>query len=316
MLNEEQKMRFVEASYPASKREEVLGLLRLFAPYEASWTRDLVMQPIEKLQPAFNEIAKTIPAKKANALLTALKRYRKWFLENNDVKAVCAGVLLLKMNTEDKLRNSMVASPRHLKLILDEVFEAPERETVDCVYRALLWLAFAGVPREHAVRITVEEVDFYSMSIRHDGKEYKIPADGLKEFQKLCELDTFLFIHRNPDYEQRRPRAEGKQLLRALKDTSVEVQKISDAIYQRFAKSNWSLTYDNVQDSGLFYEKYELERFGLGVSFDAEVEQRLEALVDSNKGAKNSRSMIRSRYIEKYNQWKAIFNLQGSDTED
>lgn len=311
MYHAEQKTMFVAATYPEAKHKEVLGLLYLFSPYEESWNQDLVLQQIEKLQPAFNEIVKTISAKQANALLTALKKYRKWYLSNNDTTASGAGVLLLKLDTDSKLRRSMVASPMYLKLVMDEVFEAPEKETVDCVYRALLWMAFAGVPRNQAPLVTVDEVDFYGMRIRHNEKEYKIPAESLEEFHKLCELDSFLFIHKNPDYEQRRPRAEGTQLLRGLGDTAVSVEKISDALYKRFMQSRWSLSYDNVLESGLFYEKYELERFGLEVSFDKETAQRLDDMTDSSSYAKSkNRVMIRSRYEAKYNQWKAIFVLQ------
>jgi len=314
MFNNEQKMAFVEASYPENKREEIVGLLELFAPYEESWNSDLIRQPITRLQPAMNEIAETISVTKAKALLVILKRYQKW-TASQSTGAVGSGVLLLKIDTDSKLRSSMVSSPRQLKLILDEVFESPERETVDCVYRSLLWLAYIGVPKNLAPMITTEEVDFYEMMIRHDGKEYKIPAEGLKDFRKLCELDTFVFIHKNPDYEQRRPRAEGNQLLRG--HASVSVEKISDAIYKRFAKSKWALTYESVSDSGLFYEKYELERFGLGVSFDEETNERLAEMTDSSESArKSSLYKIRSRYFEKYTQWKSIFNLYTDDSED
>jgi len=156
--------------------------------------------------------------------------------------------------------------------------------------------------------ITIDEVDFYNMVIRHDGKEYKIPAEGLKDFQKLCTLDSFLVIHTNPYFEQRRPRAEGKQLLRGLGEAVIEDAKISETISKWFMKSKWSLTYENMIDSGLFIKKYELEQFGIEPSFDAEVEQRLEAMTDLSKAAiSNNRSLMRSRYMEKYSMWRDIF---------
>ena len=310
MFNKEQKEAFASASYSEKKRVEVLGLFALFAPYEESWGYDLLRQQITELQPAFDEIVKTIPATKANRLLVYLKAYRKWFIAQNP-GAVCSGVGLLKINLLDKVRYSMVASPRHLKYILDDVFDSPKLETVDCVYRGLMWLAFAGVPRDQAPLITIGEVDFYEMRIYHDGKEYVIPTEALKEFHKLCELEDFLLVHKNPDYETRRARAVGAQLLRGLREVSLDSDKISDAISKRFAKSQWSLTYETVLASGLYYEKYESERFGLEVSFDDEIKERLGEMTESNEAAyKSNFSTMRGRYFEKYNQWKALFTAR------
>jgi len=307
MFNGEQKEAFV-VSYPNNKREEVLGLLQLFSPYEETWGGDLVLQPIDRLQPAFDTIVKSIAAKKAKTLLAVLKKYREWYLSEHELKAVCAGVLLLKLNTEATQKYSMVASPRHLKLVLDEVFDQPEHETVDCVYRGFMWLAFAGVPRILVSQITVDEVDFYNMVIHHGDQKYSIPVEGLKEFRMLCELDSFLVVHKNPDWESRRPRAEGNQLLRGLGEAVVVVEKVGVILSQRFMKSKWSLNYESMLASGLFYEKYELERFGLDVSFDAEVEQRLEEMKDSSISAiTNNRSLMKKRYKDRYNQWKMIF---------
>ena len=311
MFNGEQKEAFASASYSEKKREEVLELLALFTPYEESWGYDLLKQQITQLQPAFDEITKSFPVKKAKALLAVVKKYREWFISEHKEQAVYAGVLLLKISEEDKLRSSMIPSAMYLKLALDEVFEKPEQETVDCVYRGLMWLAFAGVPRTLAPQLTIDEVDFYNMVIRHDGKEYPIPAEGLKEFQKLCEVDSFLVIHQNPYWEKRSPRTEGHQLLRGLGEAVVAAEKIGETVSRRFMKSKWSLGYDSVQASGLFSAKYELERFGLDVSFEAEIEQRLAEMPHLDKAAiSNNRSLMRSRYMEKYTQWKQLFDLQ------
>ena len=308
MYNKEQKMAFITASYPdEAKRAEITGLFASFAPYEESWGFDLVRQSIILLQPAFDEVVKSIPKSKARALLTVLRKYRMWYLSDHP-KAVSAGIALLKLNIEDKLRGTMVASPKHLKLILDEVFESPERETMDCVYRVLLWLAFAGVPRDQAALVTIDEVDFTEMEIHHGGKDYEIHTEGLKEFRKLCELDSFVYIHRNPDYEQRRPRIEGNQLLRRTSVKSLEILKLCNDMRQRFVKTEWSLSYENVVVSGFYYEKFELERSGQAVTFDEEAEERLRELSDSSEAAqKVNRRAIPRRLRIGYNQWKSLF---------
>jgi len=311
MYNEEQKSAFLTATYPnEAKRGEIAGLFALFAPYEETWGIDLVLQHIDKLQPAFDEIVETItPSKAKRILLPALKKYRTWYLTQKP-NAISTGVLLLKLNLEGKLRSLMVASPRHLKLIFDEVFESPERESLDCVYRALLWLAFAGVPRDRATLITVDEVDFENMQIHHGGKDYEIHAEGLKEFRKLCTLDYLVYIHRNPDYEQQRPRVQGDQLLRGYSNTSLNILKICNDMTRRFMPTKWALAYENVQACGLYYKKYELERIGQDVSFNEEAEERLSQMTESSEAALQiSRNMMRSRYRAGYRQWKALFNV-------
>ena len=316
MFNGEQKEAFASASYSEKKREEVLELLALFTPYEESWGYDLLKQHITQLQPAFDEIVKTISATKANRLLVYLKGYRKWFIAQNS-GAICSGVGLLKINILDKVRYSMVASPRHLKYVLDEVFEAPEKETVDCISRALLWLAFMGVPSDQAAALTAAEVDFYEMRVRCGGNEYVIPTEALKEFHKLCELGDFMFAHRNPDYETRRARVEGNSLLRGFGESVLDSKRISDSISKWFSGSKWSLTYETVLASGLYYEKYESERFGLKVSFDEETKERLEEKAESNEaGYMNHFYTMRSRYFEKYNQWKALFTAPAQTEEE
>jgi len=305
MFNGEQKEAFL-VSYPKNNREEALGLLRLFSPYEETWGGDLVLQPIDRLQPAFDTIVKSIAAKKAKTLLAVLKSYREWYLSNNTVKGVCAGVLLLKMDTLEKLRYSMVASPMNLKLILDEEFDAPEKETVDCVYRTMLWLAFIGVPYNTAPLIEVDEIDFYSMVIRHGEQEYIIPAEGIKELRKLCELDAFWVLRKNSEWKKQCRRAEGKQLLRGLGENPIVAEKISVALSRRQLKTRWSLGYESVLLSGLFYKKFELERLGSEVSFEEEIEHRLSMAESKSTPASNPRT-IRWRYREKYKQWKMIF---------
>jgi len=293
MYNEGQKSAFITAAYPEeAKQSEIAGLFALFAPHEEFWGRDLVQQPIDKLQPAFNEITEKLTVAKAKNLLAVLKKYRKWYLADKP-DAVSAGVLLLKVDLGSRLRRSMAASPRHLKMALDEVFEPPEKETQDCVYRVLLWLAFAGVPRDRAALVTVDEVDFYNMQIHHGGRDYIIHREGLTEFHKLCELDALAYIHRNPDYEQRRPRLAGDQLLRGYGPKSIVVTKICDDMSRRFSKSNWALAYESIADCGLYYDKFESERCGQAVSFDE---------LGSYAVSRN--------YRFGYSQWKAIFHVE------
>jgi hypothetical protein len=306
MYNEAQKRAFIAATYAnEAKREEVADSFERFVSYEEAWGGDLVLQPIRQLQPAFDEIVQAVSAAKAKALLPMLKKYRKWYLAQNP-NAVCSGVVLLKLNMEDKLRGTMVASPLHLRRVLDEVLEPPEKESLDCVCRVWLWLAFAGVPQNQVTSITVDEVDFYNMQIHHGGRDYEIYREGLTEFHKLCELDYLVYIHRNPDYAQKRPRLAGNQLLRGFGPKSLEIAKISIETSKRFAKTQWSLFFESVQFSGLYYRRFELERIGQKVTFIEDPEERLRESANKNKPA-TYRNLVNLRHRNNYKQWKALF---------
>jgi hypothetical protein len=90
----------------------------------------------------------------------------------------------------------------------------------------------------------------------------------------------------------------------------MDVVKFCLEVSKRFLKSTWSLTYETVADSGFFYEKYELERTGQEVNFEEETAQRLSELAGTNKTTIIvNRHSIRTRYLEKYKQWKSLFHV-------
>lgn len=301
MYNNKQKRDFIEASEKYSA-EKFSNWLTQFASFEESWKMDLVLQSIEPLQGAFNQITKDFKPKQKSDFLAMLKDYREWYLAQDNKKAVCAGVLLLKNDKTEALRNKMVSSAKHLKMILDEVFELPEKGTLACIYRAYLWLAFAGVPRDEIMQITVDEVDFRAMKIHHSSVCYELSALGLEEFHQLCERDSFISFHKNPDYEHVKQRISGNQLLRGTSESSLELKTPSIFVQRAFADTAYSLTYDNVALSGLYHRKFELERAGLPIDFREEVE------ANSNAKEEYIKTLVYHRK-QRYAQWKEVFGV-------
>ena len=82
----------------------------------------------------------------------------------------CGGIGLLKVDMADKMRRLMVASPQHLESIMDAAFDPVDSETVDCLYRCYLWMAFSGFSEDESLSVKVSEIDFDSMMIHHNGK--------------------------------------------------------------------------------------------------------------------------------------------------
>ena len=302
MYNNNQKRSFIEASGHKYSAEKFSDWLAQFSPYEASWEMDLVLQSIEPLQAAFNQITRDFTPKQKKSFLALLKDYREWYLSQSKKKAVCAGVLLLKNDQTEALRSKMVSSARHLKMILDEVFDSPEKGTLACIYRAYLWFAFVGIPREEIMSIAVDDIDFRNMCIRRDGATYELPTYMLPELYQLCERKEFVSIHKNPDYERLIPRIEGDQLLRGTSESSLEPKSPSIYVQRSFAGSEYSLTYESVAFSGLCHRKFELERAGLPIDFREEIEARSNATEESIK-------LLVYRQKQNYAQWKEIFSV-------
>lgn len=93
--------------------------------------------------------------------------------------------------------------PKHLQAILDKSFHPLESETVDCVYRCYLWMAFAGMEEANALEVKVSEIDFGPMLIEHGGKSYEIYREAIPAFRMACEATEFMYEH--PNYKRGAP---------------------------------------------------------------------------------------------------------------
>jgi len=297
----EQKRGYIDTVHPQNT-EKFSEWLALFSPYEEAWKMDLVLQSIEPLQEAFNQITRDFTPKQKKDFLALLKSYREWYLAHTNKKAICAGVLLLKNDQTEALRKKMVSSTLHLKMILDEVFETPEKGTLACIYRAYLWLAFIGVPKEKASQITIDDVDFHHMQLHHNGIHYELPTHGLMEFRQLCELDSFVSYHKNPDFEYQKTRIPGNQLLRGTTQNSLNPKTPTLFVRRGFVDTAYSLNYDSVALSGLYCRKFELERAGLPIDF------RQEVMANSTANEKSIEMLLYQRKRH-YAQWKEAFEV-------
>lgn len=322
MYNESQKKRFI-SSYTSSNKTATLitQIFNWFQPYEELWGKDLSQQETELLQPAINNMT-GVRIKSTELVLIILKEYVKWCGRNG--YEISDGIFNVRIDTIDKIQNQMVASPLHLKRVLNDYFKLPEEETVDVIYRVFLWMAFAGLDDKDAIQVTAEDVDLNNLIIRFKGRNYELYKECREDFEKACSLTDFYYEHREPYYTTRRNRASGNLIMRGIRSSSVDLKTIRPIINKRFSqknkddkqKSNRQFSYRKIYLSGIFFREYERERAGYGLDFStviaediARKEQTKKYTVTKTRTLTTIANTMQREYLADYEKWKCAFAM-------
>ena len=322
------KRRFVEERYPDSElsRRNILGTLLSLSSYEEQRQMDFTQQSLEPLQTAFNQVS-GVTFNSAQETLFRFRRYAAWRREQG---LPCGeAVDHLVIDTIAAIRRSMVRSPEELRRVLDYVFDTPDMETSDIIYRVFLWMAFVGLPYYETIEVTDKQVDLRNERIYHSGQAYVLPEESLGDFAAACRLTKF--------YESRGrcfPRVEGDRIMRGKQNKRTKSLKellatsIRPALSRRFAAAKkrreendqlaympLELTFERVFSSGSFYRMYQRELRGFPFDFDDyavnEVDRKAMAGKPYAISEKQKRSVvltqIRTAFREDYNNWKQAF---------
>lgn len=324
MYNETQKNAFIASHTNSDKTTAlIVQIFNWFEPYENEWQCDLSQQSTEVLQPVVNELT-GVRSKSTELILIILKEYVKWCGRSG--YEVSRGIFDVRINTIDKIQSQMVASPLHLKSILDRCeFDTPNKETVDVTYRVFLWMAFAGLDDKDAIRVTTNDVDLQNLRINFEGHSYEIYKECREDFEKACCLTDFLYEH--PNYSIRRDRAEGNIIMRGFRSPTVDLKTLRPLINKKLTtdadgggetktRQKSKLSYKRIYLSGIFYRAYERERAGIPVDFSDVVAlemQRKEKVKQYTTSKTRTLSvianMIEREYLADYEKWKCAFAM-------
>lgn len=127
--------------------------------------------------------------------------------------------------------NSYVTCPRHLRLTMDAVLPVRQNDTVNCIYRAFLWMLYGGMDANMTIRVKVSDVDFVRMTIRtpqdYDGHiaqpiyhsaapepSCPIYAEAVEDLQMACSLGFFMEPGHGRQGDRCCQRADGDHVLR------------------------------------------------------------------------------------------------------
>lgn len=323
MYNETQKRAFIE-SYTSSDSTmaKIIQIFSWFEPFEENWGSDLSLQNDKELQPVIDKLT-GVRIKSATTIITILKEYVKWSIRNGyDVNR---GVFNVKINATNKIQDQMVSSPLQLKMKLDHYFEKVEENTIDITYRIFLWMAFAGLEDNDAVRVTSDCVDLENLRINFEGHSYELYKECREDFKKACELTDFVYIH--PLYVSRKERAEGNVIMRGIRSSTVNIKTVRPIINKKIAAKDEKerikedievkdrqksyMSYNRIYLSGIFYRAFEMERAGIPVDFSDIVAKKIQ-----NKEYKTSSTRtitsISNQYERElradYEKWKCAFD--------
>jgi len=202
-----------------------------------------------------------------------------------------------------KIRLRMVASPLHLQKKLDEVFNPQESDSIDVLYRCVLWLAFAGVPQEEISTIRVSDIDFNRLRVVVHGIPYPLYIEGIGAFQSACSRQTFT-LAMDGNASTLVARVPGDLLLRGIYSTTISPTFLMRYLNARAKSKGSTFGYTLIKKSGQFYRMYELERAGYEPDFTSFVTE-----IAARNYAKGKSGKVPSTYPYRrdYALWKEAF---------
>lgn len=304
MYNEERKLRFIEDINRT--KDYAKSVFHNLGCIEEELGKDLCEIPVEVLQPVVN-MRLGVRSRSVEIGLSILKDYERWSKEQG--YPVCGGIGLLEVDMADKMRRLMVASPQHLESILNDAFDPVDSETVDCLYRCYLWMAFSGFIEDESLNVRVSEIDFDSMMIHHNGKSLDMYREAVPAFRMACEATEFVYKHKN--YITRRRRFPGDLLMRGIRSDSIKLATARSVIQKKFDLNGIETSYSRIRLSGIFYKAYESERYGASVSFDDIIIHQLATKgkrnYHSNYTRNKAANAIKKDLFDDYEHWKEAF---------
>lgn len=320
MYNQEIKERFIsQFAKSADGAERNVRLYKKLGAYERRWSADLCTRSAEEIESALTEALGVIRKDNTRFARASVYAYLKW-CKDNDIEGAIDPVKI-KISTEDNVRVRMITGPLQLQRYLDQVFKPEDMQTVDNAYRCYCWLAFGGVPDNEVFNVTIDEVDFTRMVVRHNGEEFPIYREAVPAF-KNCVTCTEFYAECNRVYTNTmrvRRRPDIKTLIRTTGKTANRTTIISQ--FQKRVKyamdtgqTTLNLSYSRIWLSGIFYRVYEAERAGIEPDFIEIADWMIKANGASDVESKTwseHRTYLRTiKYgLQKdYAEWKKLFN--------
>ena len=216
-------------------------------------------------------------------------------------------------------------SPEHLLYVMNTVFEHPEGNQIEYIYRSYLWLAYLGLTEQEAAEVCVSDVDFDKRTVS-DKQMYE---DAMLDLRMACSLTELIELKRNYVIA----RAKGNKILRGKPTTKSLEEALATTYRQSVSKmfkraedaltelgahhpdlDSIQLSFKRVYLSGMFYRAHQLELLRQPVDFDHIVEERYERDKGKFTHAENkvnkSKYHMKLGYLEDYKAWKRAFGLQ------
>lgn len=306
MYNEERKMAFLKETRMSAEFGK--SVFNATSKLEETRDQDLCELSSEDIKPLFDKRF-GIRKRAVETSLAVLKSYARWCSDKG--YPVQDGFERLEIDMSEKLRRTMIASPKHLELVLNKCFAPVESETTDCLYRCYLWMAFSGVKGQDALDMKVSDVHLTDMTLQYNNVVRELYRESLPAFRMACEATEFVYIH--PRYTTRRSRYPGDKLIRGIKSDSIKMMTIRSILQKAFDANGVETSYSKIYLSGIFYKAYEAERCGFDANFDDVIVENMtetDRVYHDGYTPKKVAAQLRRDLERDYEQWKQAFNTK------
>lgn len=291
-------------------------LFNFFEPYENEWGKDLACADFDQLRAAFDQFLDERKESQYHTL-NCLHAYYHW--RRKQGLPVSDALPRLHMDDRDRTTEQYVSGPEHLNEVLRFVFSSAKPER-DALVRACLWLAYAGLRPEEAMRVRNDDVDLRSMRIHLGGLDFPVYAEAVPDILVAMEATQFR-VQRERQGDYARKRAEGDLLLRTYdKEPKLSFYRIHiSRVMAGFEGAPpprdipllpYKLSFYHAYVSGHFFRMFEMERRGLPI--DVSVILRPEVLSGDGELMDFADDTVASTrrvpaYTKIYNAWKDAF---------
>ncbi len=271
MYNEERKVRFMsECGMEGSKGVWAVATFNNTQLMEEELGKDLAELTAEEVGDALATTGVVSSATIGNRIPLVV-RYKKWCAEKG-FQTVLVVSEDIRVDVTDNIRDTMVSSPSQLAYLLQKAFPDNVEKSARCVYRAYLWMGFAGMNMEDAADVRVSDVDLNSRMIKYNNRWYVIPEEGIDDIRRVCKAKEFYRLNRGSKTAFQR--ADGDRILRGRKlKKEITVhgyvrETLRPVIQNGFKAIGYNgMSFLRIRKSGLFYEMFRREVHGFAISF-------------------------------------------------
>lgn len=311
MYNHDQKSEYIKCvANSVSMRKYYTSVFTSTEKYEEALGMDICSMNQSQLESFINSDSfLSFRYHTREVLVSVLRNYGAWCLNKKIPNALSyLSTLKLPDNPPDgeALKDSMLSSPVHLQMFLDQIFLPESDLTIDNVFRAYCWMLFAGMNKEDTVKVRVENVDLEVMEIKFEGYSYPIYREGLPAIRNCMRLNRFRELRCNGSFAER-DRIDGDILLRGEGRLDILYLRIKDAIIKaktkafKAGRTDLKPSSSSIKLSGIFYRTYIAELAGVPADF--------YHIVDRYNSCKRNPDRTRAAkgYFADYISWKNTF---------
>lgn len=303
MYNEARKMDFL-ATIPDSSKPIYKRLFHAFEDKEAQTDTDLCLLSTEDISEVIGSM-RFKSERTLYSLKSRIRRYTKWCKEQN--YPVRESLDSLEYDPTFATLESMFSSPRHLQEFLDKAFDPVENQSLDSVYRCLLWLLYGGMTLDQAREVANSDVDLTHMLVQG---RYELYRESVPAFQTALTAKEFWAVRRKSRTPSPESRASGDLLLRGTNGTEAVAKKQVLLVYFTHRKSTIKpkATPESIRMSGAFFRIFEAEAMGYKPDFTGVALDRMGSttFTSTEKFEINKQKMI-STVSKEYQVWKRVF---------